>query len=275
MTKSELDEILEKHKKWLNDEEGGEKANLNGADLSGMDLIGVNLRGANLAEANLNEASLRIADLSKVNLYKANLREADLRGAVLSNANLSEADLRLAKLCRANFSEAYLFGASFCEADLREANLHGAFLHKVDLREANLRGADLRGADLSEAYSVGAIHGVYTAFFALCCPEEGSFIGFKRAGDKIIKLLIPEDAKRSSATSRKCRCSKAKVLSITNMNGSDSGLTEIRSNKDETFIYKVGETVSVTNFDENRWNECSTGIHFFITRDEAVNYNEN
>ena len=33
MTQTELNKILEKHKKWLNKEEGGEKANLNGADL--------------------------------------------------------------------------------------------------------------------------------------------------------------------------------------------------------------------------------------------------
>ena len=86
-------------------------------------------------------------------------------------------------------------------------------------------------------------------------------------------MQIPKSAKRSSATTRKCRCSKAKVLSITELDGSDSGITEIRSDIDESFIYKVGETVSVSDFDENRWNECSTGIHFFITRDEAVKYN--
>ena len=104
------------------------------------------------------------------------------------------------------------------------------------------------------------------------CPEEGSFIGFKKAGGKIVKLLIPEEAKRSSATSRKCRCSKAKVLSITELDGSDSGLESIQSDYSAGFVYKVGEEVSVPDFDENRWDECSTGIHFFITRDEAVRY---
>lgn len=36
--------------------------------------------------------------------------------------------------------------------------------------------------------------------------------------------------------------------------------------------YHVGEIVRVDNFDDNRWRECSTGIHFFMTRDEAVRY---
>ena len=85
-------------------------------------------------------------------------------------------------------------------------------------------------------------------------------------------LEICADAKRSSATSRKCRCSKAKVLAITNLDGSESGLSEIESDYDEDFIYCVGETVEVPDFDENRWNECTAGIHFFITREEAVKY---
>ena len=66
---------------------------------------------------------------------------------------------------------------------------------------------------------------------------------------------------------------KAKVISITNTDGSDSGLEKVSSDRDKKFIYEVGKTVSVKDFDENRWNECSTGIHFFITRDEAVKYN--
>ena len=87
----------------------------------------------------------------------------------------------------------------------------------------------------------------------------------------IIKLEIPSDALRCSATGRKCRCNKAKVLSITNIDGSDSGNVGY-SKYDPSFVYNVGEIVSVDDFDTNRWNECSTGIHFFITRQEAVDY---
>ena len=253
MTKSQLNEILRKHKKWLKGKEGGERANLDGADLSGMDLSEVNLCWANLRRANLCEADLRGADLRGADLHGVDLHRANLKCAHLRDADLCEADLRRADLC----------GANLHGADLREAALRGA-----RLRGANLNRANLRDADLDEV-----MYDVNTAFFTLCCPEKGAFIGFKKACGKIIELLIPEDAKRSSATTRKCRCSKARVISITEIDGTDSGLTEIRSNYDKYFIYKVGETVSVPNFDENRWNECSEGIHFFITRDEAVKYN--
>lgn len=104
------------------------------------------------------------------------------------------------------------------------------------------------------------------------CPIEGSFIGWKKCGGYIVKLKICEDAERSSSTSLKCRCSKAEVLEIQNLDGSVADITEICSNYDKNFIYKVGETIEVKDFDKCRWNECSNGIHFFIDRNVAVAY---
>ena len=154
-----------------------------------------------------------------------------------------------------------------------KANLYGANLRGADLYGANLYGADLRGADLRGADLYGAKE-IPEHVCPINCPETGSFIGYKKAYASepvIVKLEITEDAKRSSATTRKCRCSKAKVLEITSLDGSKT-CEEARSGHDKSFIYKVGETVEVEDFDEDRWNECSTGIHFFITRAEAVNY---
>lgn len=161
-----------------------------------------------------------------------------------------------------------LLEAIISDADLSDANLSGAKLIDADLRRANLSGAKLRRANLS-----GAEANEGTAMFFSQCPTEGSFIAWKKAQCKIVKLEVTEDAKRSSATSLKSRCSKAKVLAIQEKDGNLSELTQIASNHDSSFIYKVGEVVEVTDFDEDRWNECSTGIHFFISRDMAVKYN--
>ena len=140
------------------------------------------------------------------------------------------------------------------KADLRDA----------DLRDADLRGADLRGADLRGAKNL--------PFIPYVCPDTGSFIGYKKASNMIIKLEITEDAKRVSATSRKCRCNKAKVLGIYDYECNLLEDKEVASDRDKDFIYRVGEIVEVENFDEDRWNECSTGIHFFINFQEAVKY---
>ena len=231
----DLKKILDEHLLWLNGE-GGSRADLSGADLSGANLFG----------ANLSDADLRGADLSGANLRGADLSGANLSGADLSCANLRGADLRGADLCNANLSGA-------------------------DLSGANLRGADLSNANLSCASMDQMIWDIHTVFYPLQCPDSGSYIGYKKASGLVVELEIPADARRSSATSRKCRASKAKVLSITDINGNPAG-GQVKSNYDPDFVYTIGETVEVSDFDDDRWNECSTGIHHFITRAEAVIY---
>ena len=251
---AELNKILSNHKLWLIDEPNGIRANL-----SGVDLEYANLDGADLRDANLSGADLRGADLGGANLWYADLRGADLR-----DANLGCADLGYADLGGANLSS-----TDFDGADLRGANLRGANLGYADLSGADFSGADLGGANFWST----DLSCVKNIFFPIACPEKGSFIAFKKVrGNYIVELLIPEDARRCSATSRKCRCDKAKVLSITKIDGTSDGVDIVYSIYDETFAYKIGELVEVKDFDDNRWNECSTGIHFFITRQEAVEY---
>lgn len=139
---------------------------------------------------------------------------------------------------------------------------------RANLRYANLSYADLRGAYLNDAN----LRYAKNVNYPLSCPEEGAFTGYKKAGGYIVKIKISEDAKRSSSTGRKCRCSKAEVMSITNLDGSDSGKTEVCSDYDNNFVYRVGTVIKVDDFCDNRWQECAPGIHFFITREEAVNY---
>ena len=153
-------------------------------------------------------------------------------------------------------------------ANLRDANLCDANLCGANLRGANLRDANLRGAkNISSVLSNAC-----TAFFAIGCPEKGAFTAFKKCGSYIVELEVCADAKRSSATSRKCRVSKAKVISITNLDGTPTDVTVVDSDYDHNFKYTVGKIVKEPKFDDNRWNECAPGIHCFITRNEAVNY---
>ena len=231
-------------------------ADLRGADLRGADLCGAYLYGADLCDANLRGANLRDADLYGADLRGANLYGADLRGADLRDAYLCGANLYGADLCGANLYDANLRGANLRDANLRGADLCDANLRDANLRDANLRGANLRGAK-----------GCY-----LSCPTEGSFIGWKKASGHIVKLRIPEDARRSSATRHKCRCDKAYVMEIQNMDGTKATEDTVRSDHDKNFVYTVGATVEVPDFDDNMWSECAPGIHFFIDRRAAVEY---
>ena len=189
---------------------------------------------------------------------------------------LSGAYLRDADLSYANLSYANLRGA-----DLSYAYLRGAYLRGANLRGANLRGADLRGADLSCAELRCAELSELTVTQISILPDEGDIIGWKKAyvdgtmlpKPVIVKLLIPSDAQRSNATGRKCRASTARVLDLQDKQGNSLPPdTTAYSSYDTDFTYQKGETIHVEDFDTDRWNECAPGIHFFITRIEAVEY---
>ena len=266
-----LKEILEKHEIWLNEEQGGERADLRYANLRDADLSDTNLWNADLRYADLRDANLRYANLSDTNLTGANLTDADLRNTDLTGADLKDAYLKDADLRDANLRYADLRYADLRYANLTGANLRNTDLMNADLKNTELMNADLRDANLRYADLTGIKTNVYTIGYNLACPEEGSFIGYKKAGKYLVKLLILKDSKRSSATTSKCRCDKAKVLNIEDI---ITGLKvmEVSSDYNPEFIYRVGEIVAVDNFDDNRWNECAPGIHFFMNRENAINY---
>ena len=134
---------------------------------------------------------------------------------------------------------------------------------------ANLNGADLYGADLYGAKDVPSS----VAASTMTPPETGAFQAWKSLRNNHVALLsIPETAKRSSATSRKCRVSIAQVLTIFNAQGERVD-GPVASRHDPSFTYTVGDTVSPTEpFEDDRWLECAPGIHCFLTRYEAENY---
>ena len=277
MTQEQLNKIIENHQHYLNEDIDGWESMR--ADLSDKNLSGLNLRNANLIEADLSNASLSNANLRNANLRNANLNNANLREANLYGANLRDADLNNADLRDADLNNACLRYANLRKACLRYANLRKADLRKADLSEADIYEADLKevnllGTNLKNTNTVCAVINEDTKIdYPIACPKIGSFIGYKKAVfRKIVKLQICEDAKRSSATTKKCRCSKALVLAIENIDGSDSGLKGIASIYDPSFIYRVGKIAEVSDFDDNRWNECAPGIHFFMDRQDAVEY---
>ena len=274
ITTEQLNEILTKHAEWVNScGAKGVRANLSGANLGCADLRDADLRDVNLWNADLRYADLKGTDLRGANLWACDLSGADLRGANLRRADLRGANLWYADLRDVNLRIANLWSANLSGANMKSANLSGANFWNADLSGANLSDAYLKGACLWYADLSGANLWDAKIDFPIACSEKGSFIAFKKVKDDyIVELLIPEDARRCSATSNKCRCDKAKVLSITKLDGTSDGVDTVYSKYDETFVYKIGEIVEVKDFDDNRWNECSTGIHFFLTRQEAVEY---
>jgi co-chaperonin GroES (HSP10) len=194
------------------------------------------------------------------------------------NSNKKEG--KRADLTCANLYGAYLIGANLTGADLRYANLIRSILIDTDLTGANLTGAKLYGAYLIGANLTGAIltnttlAGADLTHTILDEKEQcrkgvvltESMIGYKKSNEgKIITLEMPIGAKVFSINNNKRRTNKAKVIDM-------QGETEFSSMHDNSFKYHVGDEIEIKDFDERYNVECSTGIHFFLTREEAENF---
>jgi hypothetical protein len=235
--------MLSLHKKWLNDEPGGVRANLAGA----------NLQDANLIGANLGEA-----DLQGANLVCANLVCANLKGANLEGANLVGANLVGASLFRAN-----LVGANLKWANLKWANLEGANLKGANLECANLVGANLDQAKLPD-YQI---------------PQDKVLLGYKKVCyDIVLKLEIPAKAERTaSLVGNKCRAEYAKVIAWKKVGDkkwhkTNKAKVEFISQHKPSFQYKLGKIAKPDSYDNDPRVECTTGIHFFMDFESAKYY---
>ncbi len=182
-----------------------------------------------------------------------------LNNVIFENCNLECADIRYSKIINTNFINCNLSYGGF---------LYDEFLNS-DLSTCNIKKSD---------FDLSTFNNTKMPGYPMACPERGSFIGYKIVCDIIdyhkkylLKLEIPEDAKRSSAASNECRCDKVKVLEIQNLDGSIAeNITEAKSFYNDKFIYKLGKIVKEPKFDECRWHECTSGIHFFMKRKEAI-----
>ena len=228
--------------------------------------------GVSLAYADLSYADLANASLANASLAYADLANADLANADLAYANLAYADLANASLAYADLDYADLAYANLANADLSYADLANASLANASLAYANLAYADLANASLANANLANAKN---IPFFPLACPSNGAFTAWKKVRANgvayLVELYIPTEARRSSATTNKCRCDKAKVISITRIDNGEE-VERVTNIEHAVTTYEVGCMVTPDSFDENRWDECSHGIHFFINKQEAINY---
>lgn len=258
ISQEELDNLLDNHELWL-------KNPLN--DKNRLFLENYNLSFLEIKNRDLSDALFHKCDMRSMKI-----QNCDLSFTVFSNNNMNNITF---SICNFNTTKFY-------SIDLSEGLFTNCTLTNVQLVNTNLAKAKIKDCKLDNIAT-----NPFTSFYNLQCPEEGSFIGFKKAyinitpNNKtyfpslpvIVKLQITEDSLRSSATSRKCRCSKAKVLSISYLDGTECPEDTIAlSQHDNNFVYKIGEILEIKDFEKDRWKECAAGIHFFITREEAVNY---
>lgn len=208
------------------------------------------------------EKSFCDMDLTGWDLQNIDFTLSEFRNVILNGVNLQNSSIE----------NALLDGCPMKHANLRRANMRTASMRYCDMSGCHIEGADLFGAVLEHAVLTEITSDEETQWFRMHCPETGPILGYKKCvNDRLVQLLIPADAKRTSATLPSCRCNKAKVLTIKSFDSSEE-YTEAWSLVDENFVYRKGEWVEVPDFNEDRWMDSTTGIHFWMTREEAIGY---
>lgn len=252
MNKENLLEIQDAHEKWCQGLPGGKQAYFTG-DLSALDFSIMRFPQAVFYDADLTHSFLHYTNLKRVKFIRCTLRFTSFRYAELEGALFEKSVLEHTKFDSANLNGSYFKNS--CKK-----------LDKVSLLGANISGANVQDVDLSTVMVDNKTIGYWPVM------PEGDIIAWKWASPCLIKLLVPSDAKRSSATSRKCRVSHAKVLSIYNYRQNEYVEVIHHESSYGPITYVVDEFVYPDGWNENRWAECSKGIHCFLTRGEALKW---
>lgn len=231
------------------------------------------INGADLKSLIADRDRTEMLDLSETKIV-----DADLSGWDLSNIDFSGSDFENVDVAGANFNGSILHKVWFKDCKMQNIKLTNADVTECNMRWMDLSGSDFSGSNFFHAlFEYTTLENITddenTKYYRMVCPEEGPFIAWKCCTDlRVVQLLVPADAKRVSATADTCRCSKAKVLSIKSIDESES-FTWAQSTVDPDFYYEVGKWVEPANrFEEDRWMDSSPGIHFFMERQQCVDY---
>ena len=160
--------------------------------------------------------------------------------------------------------------------------LDGWNVRRVNCMQAMFKGCvRLKDASALKSWDVSALRDAKYMFkntavkenpldnmIPMACPREGEFVGWKKCRDeRVVKLKIPADARRSSGFNKMCRCDKAEVMEIWGPGATEYGYAV--SWVKPSFVYRKGEVVCAPDFNEDRFIDMAEGIHFFMKRGDA------
>ena len=217
---------------------------------------------------------------NQLNMKHSVFTGLDLSGWDMTGLDLSRSTFDGCNLNGTDFSGSKLDNVAFYDNDLRNMKLNGCLVRGCSFRFQDMTGIDLSGANIYASVLEDAVNQdkvIYdekTRWYEMSCPEFGKpFIAWKCCTDlRVVMMLVPADAKRCMATMETGRVSKVKVLSIKSIDEKES-YTWAQSTVDSDFYYEVGKWLEPANgFQEDRWKDSSPGIHFFLDRQQCVDY---
>lgn len=256
-------------------------------------MAGQNMSSRNLTvfDSNFGCAVIENSFFNEVSFRNCVISCAKFRNVSFINCKLYRLDAYSTVFEHCDFTDAYMENLIFDECKFRGCDFTRCNMENVALKDCSFIDCDFEGADLPPFFKPVLMTGCKNVpYMPMACPEEGEFIGYKIASDDsvinykimhpyenmapaniLVTLKVPDDAKRSSAGGRKCRCDKAEIIGLEHV-FTHENLPIAYSKYDGRFEYRIGEEINEPDFNENRWDECSKGIHFFINRKEALQY---
>ena len=231
--------------------------------LRGLDLRNAKLTDVNAANVRLDHCVLEQVLLENCDFPNARLNGIDLKKSLVTSCNFARADLSESLLVGADWSSCDLHKATLRHADVRRAKLFCCDLQKADLCGASFTGTQLFNTTFDEALLDEHTDGLWPA-------PQGALVGWGWKSGHLVELLISAGTPRSWATTRKLRAERVTTFSIDE--DRTIGVSFTHSTPYGEVVYMVGEETICKNWDSCRWNECSGGIHFFLSREEAMRW---
>ncbi len=214
------------------------------------------------------------ADLSSIVLSGCKFHGLTLHGINFQGCRLNEVSFRGASLHNCTFKHSFLNACTFRDASLDCCDMSSALIVRTDFIGARAEETSFSDAYIAKGNRFSASV-MQSPGLRQICPATGAFDAWKivyvERIPHLIHLRVPENALRSSATSRRCRCSEAKVISIRNLCTHES-VNSVTNISYCPCVYTVGKIATPDHFNENRWDECSHGIHVLLTEREAIAY---
>lgn len=280
ITQEQFDNIIKKHLMWRSNPDTGQRATLINCLLKNIHYKGSIPSGLALCfmiNCTFDSCTFESCDICS-NLTSSKFINCAFYNCVFSNTSLSDGAIEKTTFNNCNFVDVNLYNS-----ETENCAFENCYFGSTNLCYSIIKENTYTDTKFDDCYFTDSIikrnNGDECFSTPPIVPECGSFIGWKKcfvsATDKtpvIVKLEILENSKRSSGTERKCRCEKAKVISITSIDGETSYDVASSFFKPD-FKYRVGCHVKSDSFDDNRFETCSNGIHFFLTRQEAEDYN--
>lgn len=234
-------------------------------------IVSMCMEGSNINNLDIHVGSIMKVDISEGTIKDSNFNDCSIRASSMRYTHIEESSFKHMKMSSILMSGCEISKTKFNAGYWADVDATVASFKSCEMTDLSIERCTFTGSNFHKIKKENVAFDSITIGYYNACPTHGSFIGWKVARGHLIKLLIPKDALRSSATTNKCRASKAKVLEVTRLKDGEK-VKGVPSSRDIQFIYKVGKTMEVPDFDKNRWEECSTGIHFFIDKEAAINH---